>query len=104
MLSAEGEAAVDRVDSKLRELGVFPSEVADALKARGIKGEKGNPTSCPIAKFLDSEFPDNWSVGAHNARGTVEGLPVSLTLPMGCVRFIDNFDRGRYTDLHEVKP
>ena len=79
-------------------LGETVEEVAEGLRARGIKGQQFEPTACPLATYLKTWWDD-----AHVAGGVfwLESVLVwcDLRLPPACREFEMDFDDGRFPDL-----
>jgi hypothetical protein len=81
-------------------LGETVEEIAEGLRARGIKGIPGNGTSCPLANYL-SEW---WAIGSVYDRYSVysqngEGPNFLGRLPDPCWEFILRFDANKLPDL-----
>ncbi len=79
--------------------------VADALRARGIKGQMDSTCSCPIAKLIlalpgvDVCDVDN---GTIEVWATGSALPFEVIPPLPVSNFVYLFDEGVYLDLVEV--
>lgn len=87
--------------AKLEALGKTPEEVAAALRAAGIKGERGSMCHCPLAMYLRSLGAEKAEVGSYVFYPTGEILTSrSVQLPEACSDFIDKFDcEGAFDDL-----
>lgn len=77
-------------------LGNTVEEVAEGLRARGIKGHKYMSTSCPLAVYL-SEWWDDVSVGVECIHRDGAMLPEPLPRNVRAFRHI--FDSGQFPDL-----
>ena len=95
---------LDEAIALLEGLGKTADEVADSLKAQGIKGEPGSACYCPLANFLRSKgAPEpgvihGWfRVHPHPAECGAEAIRVPL--PKGADAFLRAFDCDRYPDL-----
>lgn len=103
MSAAEHEAAIGRL---LAELGDTADKVADALRAKGIKGRKAKAASCPIANYVNASS-DYEHATASDILVTAddpddEYHSLRVTTPQPVRQFIGNFDDGVYLDLVEV--
>lgn len=103
----------------LYSLGATPDEVADSLRARGIRGVVEDPCWCPIAVLIRREIPgaddtDQWATDPDDGGFFVckdyirvpddaDAVP-----PLAVYQFIELFDindpGGRYEDLREADP
>ena len=88
----------------LDELGTTPDEVADFLRARGIKGVRNTVRILnPIVRYATAQLPDARVIDLIQvdrlrivfASGEVTEVPV----PEGVLRFLETFHRGEYPDL-----
>ena len=78
-------------------LGETVEEVAEGLRARGIKGERWEPSACPLAIYLQLWYPT-----ACVAMGTAwekSDLGMNWTCPPGAEEFEIAFDDGNFPDL-----
>lgn len=89
--------------SKLVDLGDDAGSVATTLEMRGVAGERGTSTNCPVAVYLRDELdPENWrgiSVGSRcisAIASTAAGrrCVTTYTIPPGIEKFIEEFDAG----------
>lgn len=70
------ELLAERVTELLAALGGTCDEVADTLGAQGIRGDRGNPECCPVARYLTANLPDDPMVYVH-----VGSADVTLAAP-----------------------
>lgn len=89
------------ISQLLSALGDTPEAVARTLEAKGIKGSRKNPHSCPIARYLRAE---GWCVGVFQTIGYAkvpgsQGDMQSFPLPTPVTAFIEQFDSGLYPTL-----
>ena len=90
--------------------------VADWLYAHGIRGQRGNPCKCPVARLLRPnvyvKWPetnyigivagtyDNGSQGIYGYMRVSElGIDRLVDLPEAVIHFVYHFDRGAYPHL-----
>ena len=81
----------------LEWLGGTADEVAENLRLRGIRGERWEPATCPLAVYLREWWPT-----AHVAMGTSwddNNMGVDWNNPGATCEFEDAFDDGEYPDL-----
>ena len=100
------ETALERLDH------LTPDEIADFLRAAGIKGKRRDLCLCPIARYLYLETGRAVSVALTVAKVYHDEFLFDqdedssqyevVDLPYGCYRFIQRLDRGGYGDLVEV--
>jgi hypothetical protein len=92
----------DRVIAAITNLGPTADDVADRLRARGIKGWQGNAGACPLARVIRA-IP-----GAENAlvapRTVYLGYGAYVYLTPGTETVRRWFDRGVYLDLIDSRP
>jgi hypothetical protein len=88
----------------LDELGTTPDEVADALRARGIRGVRNTVRILnPIVRYTTAQTPDARAIDLILvdrlrivfASGELTEMPV----PTAVLRFLEMFHRGEYPDL-----
>lgn len=83
-------------------LGETVEEIAEGLRARGIKGTPRQPNSCPIAEYLSTWY-DGWiSVGPTRFDALKAGQSRSDQrnhTPYPIYMFIREFDQGAFPDL-----
>ena len=88
----------------LDELGTTPDEVADALRARGIKGVRNTVRILnPIVRYVTPPFPDARAIDLI----LVDRLRIvfasseatEVPVPEAVLRFLAMFHRGAYPDL-----
>jgi hypothetical protein len=115
---------MSKIEDYLKSMGNTPDEVAQYLKAEGIKGVKGDDCFCPIIKAIYHQFP-NLSRGLkvqsvyYSAGYRSFGVYGSLYMeartvvrvtwndcqtmdpdcPDAIKNFVLNFDDGQYPDL-----
>jgi hypothetical protein len=80
----------------LDALGKTSEQVADFLKARGVKGTIGNVYSCPIANYLNSLNHKVAGVSWGSIRFQYGGC---IDTPPAVCQFIVDFDQGKYPEL-----
>ncbi len=92
----------------LEELGRTPEEVADALRAAGIKGVRNTVRFLnPVVRYVHTLLTDVY--GIDLIRGDrlrivfANGREQEVVVPEPVLRFLDDFHRGRYPDL-EMHP
>lgn len=103
MSAAEHEAAIGRL---LAELGDTADKVADALRAKGIKGRRVSARSCPVTTYLKARRPalDTLTTTQGWVRFRDPDSPTWPTIPTTepVREFVRRFDQGVYLDLVEV--
>lgn len=93
------------VRGRLDRLGPGATDVADALRALGIRGHRKMARACPLAAYLAREFPDcDLAVSSSWVFDEGSLLPerpwrVLGPMPGACAAFATNFDNGHYPDL-----
>jgi hypothetical protein len=82
----------------LAALGETPEQVAETLKAQGIKGDRHSPHSCPIYHYLTGK---GYSVECLSQFGiyTISPYYGDIKMPKVVERFIVAFDQGKYPEL-----
>jgi len=79
-------------------------EVADLLQKHGVKGQRNECDTCPIARFLGDVLDDE-IVEIDRDRVTMYFMPdyelKQYDLEAGPQAFIKHFDEGRYYELEE---
>lgn len=87
--------------SALEDLGETEGEVIATLKARGYKGFKGEPSSCPVANYLYGETNVSVLIDTDGCvLPDIEDMPTFDT-PSAVAKFIHEFDHGAYPELEE---
>ncbi len=87
------------MDALLASLGGTADEVAASLRARGIKGIRGEPRCCPLANLLAAEFPGHhYAVAPYRLVVEIDGEG-RAKMPRACGDFGISFDHRRYPDL-----
>ena len=66
-------------------------QIVDLLRAAGIKGRRGSPMWCPLARATNT--------GVYAAVRVSGGREIPLTQPQ--ILFVRRLDRGKYPDLIE---
>lgn len=97
MTAADHTAAVAEL---LAGLGDTPDAVADTLRAKGIKGKRGDFCGCPVARCVQE------LLGTENANVSdvwVYFVAGRVPTPRPVSDFLSLFDRGVYLDLVEVE-
>jgi hypothetical protein len=88
--------------NELNELGSADA-IADKLLKDGYEGNQGEPTSCPIARFLDDKISGMEEIA--DMKVSVNGPDVkivgdgSVPSPRHVGDFVSNFDDGDFPDL-----
>ncbi len=78
-----------------------PDDLAALLRAKGIKGYRRNPCTCPLTCLLRQEWPQTCPVVRHDwtwLAGTDKDAGRTIT-PPHLQAFIKRFDRGEYPSL-----
>ena len=91
----------EEVLALLVELGSSADEIAAKLQSLGIRGNKGNCRSCPIAQYLVANgvevgFGVGVGVGVGVAAGSYYYSISYYPQLLGVHSFILGFDRGEY--------
>lgn len=98
----------------LNDLGATADEVANNLRAAGIKGVIGSRCHCPIINGVYQACPTYWSgltiiCGRKTDKGwwysaqLNDSQIIDPTLPQPVMDFIGEFDSGKYPDLQVAK-
>lgn len=79
-------------------------ELAEALRALGIKGQRENCRDCPLARLVKKhlELGDKSTVDVGDEDIEIRNAdapPYSASMSVGMSEFVDRFDRGRIPDL-----
>ena len=80
-------------------LGETVEEVAEGLRARGIKGKRGDPRSCPLHNYL-AEF--GWDFAVAGGILNISPDPdkwAPIKMPYPFAEFVGGFDNGNIPDL-----
>jgi hypothetical protein len=98
----KNEQRTAKLKTALKELGSGKNKIAEALKAKRIKGDVGDSESCPIANYVKRVFPKAASIEVEG--GTVdvcwgEDDCISVDTPKAVNDFISSFDESLYPDL-----
>jgi hypothetical protein len=92
------------VRGMLEELGGTPDEVAEALRAAGIKGVRNTVRFLnPVVKYAHSKVSDVYGIdliqGDRLRIVFANGQVTEVAVPEPVLRFLENFHRGQYPDL-----
>ena len=85
-------------------LGMTPDEVADSLRARGIKGVRNTARFLnPIVRYAAAVAPNTYGIditqGDRLRIVFADGQATEIAVPEAVQRFLDLFHRGQYPDL-----
>jgi len=88
----------------LDELGRTPEEVADALRARGIRGVRNTVRFLnPIVRYAHTCAADVYGIdlilGDRLRIIFADGQATELAVPDPVLQFLDRFHRGLYPEL-----
>lgn len=88
----------------LDELGRTPDEVADALRAHGIRGVRNTVRILnPIVRYAIAQLPGIRSIDLilidHLRIVFASGVVSEVAVPAAVLEFLDLFHRGAYPDL-----
>jgi hypothetical protein len=88
----------------LDELGTTPDTVADALRARDIKGVRNTVRILnPIVRYVTAQTPDAMAIDlilVDRLRIVfASGESTEVPVPDAVLRFLEMFHRGEYPDL-----
>jgi hypothetical protein len=84
----------------LREM--TPLGIRDLLVTEGVKGVRGDPDSCPIARWLDHRHPRiHSSVSVLGIEIWDEGCMSEYPTPESVKDFMGVFDMGGYPEVDE---
>jgi hypothetical protein len=86
---------------ELRDMGDTPDKVAAYLKAQHITGQRGKPSSCPIANYFTSKYGGFCGASRYNLYFTDANsdLNTQVVLPPAVSSFVGRFDYGSYPEL-----
>jgi hypothetical protein len=87
----------DRLLAALAALPTEPDEIARVFAELGIKGEREEPDTCPVARYLAAEL-DSIDISVGLADVSAEEC-TGADLPEHVQRFIYAFDHGDYPQL-----
>lgn len=89
--------APDSPEEALSWLGRTVEEVAEGLRARGIKGRPDSLRSCPMARYLQTWWNHAWfDAGVYGV--TAECNPCNPN-PSAVIEFVRGFDNYLFPDL-----
>lgn len=93
-----------QVHEALTLLGTTADEVAAFLRTAGIHGRRCNSNECPIAEYLNAQFPGNkFAVGTSGVYWARHGLSEQHTAqPRPVWDFRGQFDKGYYPYLNKI--
>jgi hypothetical protein len=80
-------------------------EVADFLHKRGIKGNRVEANSCPVAQYItSSNFGFEWAsvfdtISAGRNVDDNNSADITIATPKTVLKFIKEFDLGKYPQL-----
>jgi hypothetical protein len=91
----------------LAEMGTTGSEVAQTLRAAGVKGTKKSGRDCAVALYLRALVTGDrrvrsiavWGNCIHVQRSGTFRPPIRLAVPDPVRTFIVDFDRGDFPEL-----
>jgi hypothetical protein len=88
----------------LEELGKTPDEVADSLRARGIKGVRNTVRILnPIVRYALTRTPDAREIdlilGDRLRTVFAQGKTTEVAVPKPVLQFLEAFHRGQFSDL-----
>jgi hypothetical protein len=88
-----------KLEQLVNELGqLTPDQIADKLRAQGIKGYIDSSFACPFAMFLQKELDLRAEV--EPGYSVTLGFPILIiTHPTSLEKFINKFDLNEYPDL-----
>lgn len=86
-----------------------PKEIAKILVREGIKGNKDNCETCPLAKYFTKMTTNVVTVSVIQATewGMISNdkwIKAIVGLPKVCTNFIHLFDTGHYPELDSANP
>jgi hypothetical protein len=92
----------DKIPGLLAALGTTADEVAESLRARGIRGKPGDSEGCALARYLRSEGLGDVRVGLNKVyqtfpSGTAVAVADFWDTPVHEFRM--QFDRHEHPDL-----
>ncbi|GAA4100926.1 hypothetical protein [Actinomadura miaoliensis] len=99
------------LDEVLTGLGETADQVAAALHAAKITGQRHNPSDCPMVRYVAARARERVPSAQVTASATRSTIQVEIDLrdadpqtvwtvtPQAVREFIDAFDDGEYTDL-----
>jgi hypothetical protein len=83
----------------LNQLGETPEEVAESLKAKGLKGKRKRAHCCPIYQYLTSHGLDVGVSPNEIVLYDITTKGCDITAPLPIKQFIYDFDDGKYPNL-----
>ena len=88
----------------LEELGNTPDEVADSLRAKGIKGVRNTVHILnPIVRYALTRRPDAKGIdlilGERLRTVFADGQVSEIAVPEPVLRFLEAFHQGHYADM-----
>jgi hypothetical protein len=92
------QKAVEQARKMIQQLGELEDEYAIAafLEAEGVDGNRSNPTTCVLARFL-MRITGTIPVYVHPITTTIAGI--KITNPGPVVLFVARFDLGSFPKL-----
>lgn len=93
-----------RVQRAVDELGLTALDMADGLRARGIKGERENALDCPLARAIRAAVPELARVIVGDGYAYIRTTDwlhggIDIKLPPAAGQFVREFDAGVHLDL-----
>lgn len=86
-----------RITELLKGLGETPYAIADKFRTAGIKGQRENEYSCPIATYLTGVMGVTCRVTGQSVWALQNSACVDLTA--AAESFVERFDYGNFADL-----
>jgi hypothetical protein len=92
-----GDFLTERLED---ELGYDKYFIAAKLEDLGIKGDRNEDTSCPLATYLEGEGFSFCSVDSKTITVETEnGVGISVKTPKPFAEFVKAFDKGEFPEL-----
>lgn len=82
-------------------LGETVEEIAEGLRARGIKGKRTIANQCPLANYLRVWFPNPSIWQDVSCVGDEDNYYFYAITPVVPFQFANRFDEGKFPDLIE---
>ncbi len=90
---------VEQMLTALAELGATADEVADRLRALGIRGTRGHICQCPIAVYIRTRLGVRPAVSREFVEWAAWPTWQQVATPPVVRAFLRHYDRGVYLDL-----
>lgn len=81
--------------------GMSKEDIADLLRAEGVKGLTGAPNACPIANLIHKKTGTRVLMG-HTVYSVDDTDTACARVPVTVGDFIDMFDSDEYPELEDV--